>query len=120
MPALSATPLVNAVIARARSLPELIASLPPGLAQQLISKPLLASRSPPAVLLATGLAWVSTRYGLGWDDNTDALIAGTVLLGVAYLMRRLTKQPIAGVVSTPPGTPPAVEPILAVVMPSTK
>lgn len=101
MTALCATPMVNAAIARARSLPELIASLPPSMAVQLETKPLLLSRSPPAVLLATGIAWVSTKYGLGWDDTLDSLIAGGVLLLVGYLMRMVTRQPTAGIVRTP-------------------
>ncbi len=106
---LSATPAINALVNRARSLPELLASLPPGLAAYFTTKPLILSRSPPAVLLATGIAWVSTRYGLGWDDKMDALIAGTVLLAVGYLMRLISKQPIAGVFATPATAPPAID-----------
>ena len=110
MPALSATPMVNAAIARARTLPELIASLPPSLAAQLETKPLLLSKSPPGVLIASVIAWVSTRYGIGWDDTTCSLITGVVLLLAGYALRAITRQPVAGIVSTPAGTPPAVPP----------
>lgn len=115
MPTLSATPIVNAAIADAKSLPGLIANLQaadPSLATQLESKPLLASKSPPAVLIAYGIAWASTRYGFGWDETTCSLVAGVIVTLAAYGMRYVTKQPTAGIVSTPPGIPPAV-PVVA-------
>ena len=102
MPVLRATPLVNAIVARARSLPELIEMLPPAMAEQLETKPLLLSKSPWGTLAAAVLAWVSTRYGLGWDEATCSVIAGAAVLLGSYAMRAMTKQPIAGVVTTPP------------------
>ena len=81
MPVLSSTAAVNAAIATAKSLPNLIANLyalDPALATQLESKTLLASKTPWGTLTAGVVAWVSSRY-----------------------MRALTKQPIAGVLTSP-------------------
>lgn len=107
MRALSATPIVNAAIDEARTLPDLIAKLPPGLATQLLSKPLLFAKSPPGVFLATGVTWVSARYGLGWSADTCAIVAGVACYGAGLALRALTCQPIAGIVRTPAGVPPA-------------
>lgn len=111
MPIITSTPAVDRAIATARGLPSLIANLSainPMLARQLESKPLLASKSVWGTPIATGIAWVSTRYGLGFDDNTCALLSGLVTLGAAAAFRAMTRQPIAGVVNTPAGVPPAV------------
>lgn len=112
MPTLTDTPIVNAAISQARNLPALISNLrqaDPALAVQLESKPLLFAKSPPAVLLATGIAWASARYGMGWDETTCSLVSGVILTLVAYGMRYITKQPTVGIITTPAGTPPAVE-----------
>lgn len=112
MPALSNIPVVNAAITAARDLPSLIANLQrvsPALAQQLESKPLLASRTPWGTLAAAAVGWVAARYGLQLDATTDALIAGAALLAGSYLMRLATNRPVAGIIATPAGTPPAVD-----------
>ena len=101
MPTITATAAVNEAIAAAKSLPELIAIAPPELATQLETKPLLYSKSPPAVALALILSWASTKYALGWDANTCALISGLVAMAAAYAMRAITSKPIAGIVSSP-------------------
>lgn len=112
MPVLSNIPVVNAAIAAARDLPTLIVNLRrinPALADQLESKPLCFSRSPWGVLAAGLVGWISTRYGLGLDADTDALIAGAAVLAAGFLMRRFTNRPVAGLIATPAGTPPAVD-----------
>lgn len=104
MATLSATPLVNEAVAEAKSLPALITNLEainPDLATQLTSKPLLASKTPWGTVAAGLIGYVSARYGLGLDETTTSLIAGVCVLLGSYAMRLVTKQPVAGVVSTP-------------------
>jgi hypothetical protein len=115
MTALSATAAVNEAIAAANSLPNLIANLHalnPELADQLESKPLLASRSPWGTLAAGVIAWASTRYGFGFDETTCSLVSGIAVLIGSYSMRAITKKPVAGIFVTPdvPATIPATAP----------
>ena len=111
MPNITASVAVNNAITAAKGLPSLIANLnavQPGLAAQLETKPLLFSKSIYAPPIAYLLTLASTHYGLGWDDATSALVTGIILFVVSAAVRSVTRQPIAGVVSTPTGTPPAV------------
>ena len=108
MPILTSTAAVNGAIAAARSLPNLIANLyalDPALATQLESKPLLASKTPWGTLGAGVVAWLSSRYGFGFDETTCGLVSGVAVLLGSYAMRAVTKQPIAGLLATP--APPA-------------
>ncbi len=60
----------------------------------------LASKSSWGTLAVAAVAWVSARYGIGLDETTCSLIGGVAVIVGSYLMRLLTKQPIAAVVST--------------------
>ena len=105
MAVLSSTAAVNEAIAAAKSLPNLIANLyalDPALVTQLESKPLLASKTPWGTLAAGVVGWLSSRYGFGFDETTCGLISGAAVVVGSYLMRALTKQPIAGFLATPP------------------
>ena len=118
MPVIAPAPEVNNAVAFANSLPDLIGKLDdiqPGLAAQLESKPLLASRSPWGTLAVTAVAWAVAKYGLGWDEATQQIVAGVAILVGSYAMRLITKQPIAGIVSTP-AIAITDEPIAPVVM----
>ena len=115
MTALSATPAVNFAVKEAKDLPALISNLQaidPTLATQLETKPLLASRTPWGVALTSLIAMAATHYGIGLDTQTDALLSGGIVLlatlAASYGMRLITKQPVAGIVSTPAVPPPAV------------
>ena len=104
MTSLTPTVAVNAAIADAKDLPGLIAgvsAINPALATQLESKPLLASRTPWGTVAAGVVAWLSSRYGLGFDETTCSLIAGGGVLLGSYAMRYVTKQPVAGIVTSP-------------------
>lgn len=108
MPVLSSTKAVNEAVAAAQSLPNLLANLyalDPALATQLESKPLLASKTPWGTLAAGVLAWVSSRYGFGFDETTCGLLSGVAVLIGSYAMRALIKQPIAGVLTSPLAEP---------------
>lgn len=89
----------NKAIAAAQDVPTLIKGLQaanPALAEQLTGKPLLASRTPWGTLAVAGVSWLASRYGLGWDDTTCAVVAGAGVLAGAYAMRAITTSPIAG------------------------
>ena len=99
------TTIVDEAIAAAKSLPDLIGRLEqadPQLAQQLQGKSLAASRTPWGTLAAALVAWLSSRYGLGWDDQVSALVGGLGLLAGAYLMRALSSAPIRGLLRLAP------------------
>ncbi len=91
------------IIADARSLPDLIAKakqVDPQLAQQLTEKPLIASKTVWGTALTMGVSWAATRYGLGWDANTCALVSGLLVLGTSAAIRRITAGPIKGLFHT--------------------
>lgn len=92
--------LMNQIVKDAQDLPSLLQRLSevdPELTQRLEGKALSSSKTPWVTLIATGVAWVSTKYGLGWDETTDNIITGAVLVGVAYLMRAISPAPITSV-----------------------
>jgi hypothetical protein len=91
--------IVDAAVAEAKSLPELVAKLreaDPTLAQALQGKALIASRSPWGTLAVSVLAFLAARLGLGWDTDTCTLIAGVGVIAGGYLMRAVTAAPIRG------------------------
>lgn len=95
---------VGAAIAQARNLPADLARLErinPALAEQLESKPLLASRTPWGTLAAAAVGWASARFGLGLDAHATDLVAGAALVGGSYAMRAITSRPIAGILRGP-------------------
>lgn len=95
---------VNAVIAAARNLPDLIARfkvLDPDLAEQLEGKLLIQAKSPVVVTLSGLISWLVARYGLGWDPDTTSAVAGVIVLAAGYGMRYVTHAPIAGILHKP-------------------
>lgn len=93
------TQAADDAISSAKGAPELVAKLQtadPELAQQIEGKALFASRTPAGVFLATAIAYVSTKYGLGWDPAFVAMVSGGVLLVAAYALRAITTSPITG------------------------
>jgi hypothetical protein len=98
--------MVDGAIAAARNLPELTKNLravDPALAQQFAGKTLIASKTPWGTIAITAVAYLSTKYGLGWDQITvlgmplDQLVAGAGIIVGAYVMRLITNSPIAGI-----------------------
>ena len=97
---MSDTKAVDAAVAAAKDLPDLVHKLDkvaPDLAQQLTGKALLASKTPWGTLLTALIAYAAAKYGLGWDQSTDELVAGVGLLIGAYAMRWVTTSPISGI-----------------------
>ena len=114
MRALSETKVVNDAIAAAQGLSGLIArfrAIDPAYALQLQAKALLRCRSPAGTLLVAILAWASARFGFHWDTDTVDLVAAIGVLLGGYAMRLFTRQPVAGLLRVPDGTPPAIEPV---------
>lgn len=102
------TRTLDAAVAAASSFHSFVSNLErvnPALAQQFESKPLLYSKSVWGVALTYAVGLLSTRLGLGLDEHTADLVTGAVLLLVAAVLRRLTRRPIAGIVTTPAPDP---------------
>lgn len=94
------TTRADQAVAAARDLPDLIAkasALDPALAQKFTGQALLASRSPWGTLAGGVVAWLASRYGLGWDSATCDLVAGAGVLLGAFVMRWVTQLPVTGV-----------------------
>ena len=98
--------ITDQAVADAKSMPELISKLSildPAIAQQFQGKALVASKTVWGQLIGMGVSWVVTKYGLGWDDQTSALVTGGIEMLLAIGFRYITTTPIGGVlkVSTP-------------------
>lgn len=90
---------VNDAVASAKSLPDLaakVAAIDPSLAAGLQSKALIASKTPWGTLLATGAAYVSAKYGLGWSEGFCELVALGGLVAGSYAMRAISPGRISG------------------------
>lgn len=104
-PASTKATLETSAIKAAQDLPDLLAKLQAvdsPLADQITGKSLVASKTPVVTLLVTGIAWVSAKYGLGWDESTDTAIAGAALLVASYVMRFISTTPITGLFKAKP------------------
>jgi hypothetical protein len=102
---------VNAAVKAAQSLPDLIAKLSvanPTMADQLTSKSLITSKSLYGTPIVTAIAFLSAKYGLGWDDTTVNLVSLFVLLAASAGFRLLTKSPIGGVFTSGTSINPVV------------
>lgn len=88
------------LIKEAQSLPDLISraqALDPDLAKSLTGKALVASKTIWGNAIALIVSWCVTRYGLGWDDNTCALVTGIIVMGATAALRYVTSGPIHSV-----------------------
>jgi hypothetical protein len=115
---ITATPLINAAVADAKSLPDFVGklqALDPSAAQQITGKALVASKSPWGTLAVAAVAWLSAQYGLGWSDiypvaggpSLTTIIGGGGVLAGAFLMRYFTSHPISGLLIRSKVAPPA-------------
>lgn len=94
------TNAINEVIKAAQDLPSLVTTMKvvdPALADALVPKALLLSKSPWGALLGGVIGWAVTKYGLGWDQNTIDLVTGVGVLAGGYLIRIFTSAPINSV-----------------------
>lgn len=108
MAILSSTMAVNAAVAAARSLPDLVgrlSAIDPALAVQLQTKLIWQSKTPWGVLLIYALTWLSARYGLQLDPAATQLVAGAGVLLGSFVMRLVTRQPVSLFAAAP--APPA-------------
>lgn len=117
-PAPPSTPAENRAVLAAKDIPTLVAGLQAAgspLADNLIPKALLASKTPWGTIIGTGIGWAVTHYGMActatqttacWSQNTIDVVTGAgVLLGTvlgSYVMRYISKSPIGGIVSAAP------------------
>jgi hypothetical protein len=87
------------VIAEARSLPDLIAkaqTADPQLAAQLSTKAAVASKTMWGTVASLVVSWAVTKWSLGWDPNTCALVSGVIAMGVGAVVRRFTDPRVTG------------------------
>ena len=95
---MNTNPVRDQLIADAKNLPDLVQAArvaDPVLAEALTGKALIASKTVWGNAISTLIAWVVSRYGLGWDPNTCALISGLVLLAASAIIRSISAGPIA-------------------------
>lgn len=107
-------PTRDRLIADARSLPDLVQQASvydPALAQALTGKALLASKTVWGNVLSPVVAFVVTRYGLGWDPATCDLVTGGVLAAATLLFRAITNSPITGLFRAAPPIETARSPV---------
>lgn len=93
-------PVVNAVVADAKNLPDLVKKLEvvqPDLAQSIEGKSLIASTTPWGTIAAGVVGWLVARYGLGWSPEFQALVAGFAVVAGSYGMRWISTGPIRGI-----------------------
>jgi hypothetical protein len=110
MSGIAPTPEVNAAIATARDLPDLVHKLErvdPAAAEQLAGKALVASRTVYGGVATIAVTWLVGRYNLGWGADVVSLVAGgAVIVG----LRIYTSAPIASLLGRlsphAKGTPP--------------
>ena len=103
-----ADPAIDKAIATSASKTELVDKLQvvaPDLAAALVGKALIASKSPWGTIAGTVIGYVVAKYVLGWDENTQQVLAGAVVLAftaaAAYIMRYFTSAPIVAIVAKP-------------------
>ena len=98
-PPIASTPEVNAAIATARDLPDLVHKLErvdPAAAEQLAGKALVASKTVWGGIATIVITWGIGKLGLGWPADFVSLLAGcAVIVG----LRLYTSAPIAGLLS---------------------
>ena len=105
------------LIARAHDVPSLIAAATvadPALARALTGKALVASKSVYGPAVTAMVSLVVTRYGLGWDEPTCAMVSGMFILAASAAIRTFTKSPITGLITAPA---PVAEPVTTGVTP---
>lgn len=95
------------VIEQARSMPDLISkaqTFDPGLAKMLKGKALIASKTVWGTAATMAISWGASRYGLGWDAETCALISFVLTSAATGLLRTITSGPVTGIIAAEPPT----------------
>lgn len=96
---------VNNAIATAKNLPDLIAKVQtadPAMATALTGQALITSKTPWGVLATAAVAYVATKYGLGWSQEVDEIVAGVGILVGSYVMRYISPARITGLFTKKP------------------
>ena len=96
---MSGTTIRDQLIANAKDVPSLIAAAQtadPALADALTPKALIASKTVWGSAVGLVVGWVVTKYALGWDPNTCAVVTGLLTLGLTAAGRALASSPISG------------------------
>jgi ABC-type methionine transport system permease subunit len=110
------TLLINDAVATAKNLPDLVTKVQrvdPAIAQAIEGKSLISSKTPIGIFLATGLGYLSVRYGFGWSDHDCELFSAVILLVSSYAMRYISAARITGIFAPKPITSTATSPGVA-------
>jgi hypothetical protein len=94
------TTIRDSIVKDAQSLPDLIEraeSVDPALAKSLSEKSLVGSKSVWAPAATWVVTWGASHFGLGWDQNTCALVASLLAWVAVIGARYVTRSPIGGV-----------------------
>jgi hypothetical protein len=97
------SPLDDAVAA-AKNVPDLIAkakAVDPDAAAALEGKALITSKTPIGVLATAAISYLAVKYGLGWSQEVDELVAGVAILAASYVMRYVSPARITGLFRKP-------------------
>lgn len=109
------SPVRDAIVRASHDMPDLIArarEADPDLWKSLTGSAFLTSKGVWGPVLTAGLTWLSTKYGLGWDDpavgEVSLAISLVASLAAGALIRVFgTKGPITSVLPpAAPETPP--------------
>jgi CHASE2 domain-containing sensor protein len=90
-----------------RNVPTLIAAaknVDPALAAAIEGKALIQAKSPWGTVAVALVSWLAAKYGFGWGEDTNVLVAGLGVLVGSYVMRYVTVAQITGLFTR---TPPA-------------
>lgn len=90
-------PSRDEMVAAAGSFPELIEyfqRFDPALADRILGRSLLASRTVWGAFAAMAIGEVSTKFALGWDQNTCSIISGLLVLGVLAFLQHFYHRPL--------------------------
>ena len=87
------------IISSAKSTADLIARAEaddPQLASMLTAKAAIGSKSLCSSLVAFGVTWAVTKWSLGLDANTCALVSGLISYDIGLIVRRFTDPRTTG------------------------
>lgn len=101
------SPAVDRVVEGAKSLPELVAALKivdPSMAAKVSGAASAAGATPLGTFLAGAVGFAVTRWGLGWDQDTQAMVVGACVLGGGYVAH-WAKVWLANRAAMKPGAP---------------
>ena len=94
--------IVNQVIAGAKDGPTLLAGLQtvdPALVTALTTNGKALGLNPIGGIIAAGVAWLVTKYGLGWSPDVQTIVVGLIGLAGSEAVRVFKSSPFDGLLA---------------------